>query len=86
MHTSLISVVGLLAEFVLIVSQIPQIYKCFKTKKASDLSLLTIISVIVGLFLWIAYGLLKPDMVIVIANLASLLAFGVTLYAKIKFS
>ena len=86
MHRTLIDIVGLLAEFVLIVAQLPQIYKSFKTKSTGDLSLLTISAVIIGLILWIIYGLVKPDYVIVIANVASLLTFGIVLYAKIKFS
>jgi MtN3 and saliva related transmembrane protein len=86
MHRTLIDIVGLLAEVVLIVAQLPQIYKSFKTKSTGDLSLLTISAVIIGLILWIIYGLAKPDYVIVIANVASLLTFGIVLYAKIKFS
>jgi MtN3 and saliva related transmembrane protein len=86
MHRTLIDVVGLLAESVLIVAQLPQIYKSFKTKSTGDLSLLTISAVMIGLILWIIYGITKPDYVIVIANIASLLIFCVVLYAKIKFS
>ncbi|HUD05842.1 MAG TPA: SemiSWEET family transporter [Candidatus Saccharimonadales bacterium] len=86
MHKNLIDAVGLLAEFVLIMSQIPQIYRAFKLKETRDLSLLTIFAVIIGLSLWVVYGLVKPDFVIVIANVASLLTFCVVLYAKIKFS
>lgn len=86
MEFSAVSIVGLLAELLLIVSQIPQIYKSFKTKSTEDLSLLTILCVIFGIILWVVYGLLKPDPVIVIANSVSLIAFGTVLYAKIKFS
>lgn len=77
---------GLGAEVLLIISQIPQIYKSFKTKSTDDLSLATIILVLMGIGMWIVYGILKPDGTIVIANLLSLIAFSFILYAKIKFS
>ncbi|MGZ6004571.1 MAG: SemiSWEET family sugar transporter [Candidatus Saccharimonadales bacterium] len=83
---SLVTVIGISAESLLIISQLPQIYKSFKTKSTKDLSLLTILCVLAGLVLWLAYGLLKPDFVIVSANGLSLLTFGVVLYAKLKFS
>jgi MtN3 and saliva related transmembrane protein len=81
-----VSIVGLSAELLLIISQLPQIYKSFKTKSTEDLSLATILCMVTGIILWIIYGLLKPDSVIVIANGVSLIAFGTVLYAKIKFS
>lgn len=86
MEFTSVSIVGLLAELLLIISQIPQIYKSFNTKSTEDLSLATIVCMVAGITLWIIYGLLKPDSVIVIANGLSLIAFGTVLYAKIKFS
>ena len=86
MEFSTLSIIGLLAELLLVTAQLPQIHKSFKTKSTKDLSLLTIISVTLGIVLWITYGLLKPDPVIVIANGLSLTTFLVVLYAKIKFS
>ena len=81
-----ISVLGLAAEFFIFVSQVPQIYKSFKTKSTDDLSTLTIVCVLLGLAMWLLYGLYKPDNIIVIANACSLVMFAVVLYAKIKFS
>ena len=86
MSFNIVSVVGLAAEVLLIISQIPQIHKSYKTKSTEDLSLLTIVCVMAGLVLWMAYGLLKPDAVIVIANILSFGMFALVLYAKIKFS
>jgi MtN3 and saliva related transmembrane protein len=86
MELTSLSIVGLSAEVLLIISQIPQIYKSYKTKSTKDLSLLTIVAVIIGIVLWIVYGLMKPDMTIVIANGLSLATFSIVLYAKLKFS
>lgn len=80
------NLVGLIAEVLLIVSQLPQIIKSFKTKSTEDLSLLTIVCVLLGLVFWVVYGLLRPDPIIVIANIMSIGMFSLVLYAKIKFS
>ena len=45
-----------------------------------------LISVSLGLGLWIVYGLFKPNVVIVIANAVSIVAFAFVIYAKIKYT
>ena len=55
-------------------STVPQIRKSLKTKKTDDVSKWLIISLIGGLSLWIFYGILKGDIIIVVAN-----AIGVSL-------
>lgn len=86
MHFTIVTFVGLLAELLLIISQIPQIYKSFKTKSTEDLSLASIVCIISGILLWTISGLLKKEYVIIVSNIASLLVFSIVLYAKIKFS
>ena len=49
-------------------STVPQIRKSLKTKKTDDVSKWLIISLIGGLSLWIFYGILKGDIIIVVAN------------------
>jgi len=55
-------------------STVPQIRKSLKLKKTDDVSKWLIISLIGGLSLWIFYGILKGDIIIVVAN-----AIGVSL-------
>ncbi len=55
-------------------STVPQIRKSLKSKKTDDVSKWLIISLIGGLSLWIFYGILKGDIIIVVAN-----AIGVSL-------
>ena len=81
-----ISVLGLGAEALIVVAQIPQIHKSFKTRRTDDISGLTIVCAILGFCLWLLYGFLKPDGVIVIANGVSIVMFTLVLYAKIRFS
>jgi len=55
-------------------STVPQIRKSVKSKKTDDVSKWLIISLIGGLSLWVFYGILKGDIIIVLAN-----AIGVSL-------
>lgn len=66
--------IGISATIFSLWSTVPQISKSLRTKKTDDVSKWLIISLIVGLSLWVNYGILKGDIVIASAN-----AIGVTL-------
>jgi len=61
-------------------STVPQIRKSLKSKKTDDVSKWLIISLIGGLSLWVSYGILKGDIIIVVAN-----AIGVSLNLFLLF-
>lgn len=60
--------IGISATFFTLWSTVPQIRKALKTRKTDDVSKWLIISLIAGLSLWIVYGLVKGDLIIVGAN------------------
>ena len=68
----LISIVGIIASICTAISLIPQLVKLLKEKKAEDVSLGMLAVLFVGLGLWIYYGVLKEDWIIIIANAFSL--------------
>ena len=72
--------VGILAMFFSLWSTVPQIRKSLKSKKTDDVSKWLIISLIGGLSLWVFYGILKGDIIIVVAN-----AIGVSLNLFLLF-
>jgi MtN3 and saliva related transmembrane protein len=61
-------VIGISAIFFTLWSTVPQIRKALKTRKTDDVSKWLIISLITGLSLWVVYGLVKGDMIILGAN------------------
>jgi MtN3 and saliva related transmembrane protein len=61
-------VIGISAIFFTLWSTVPQISKALKTRKTDDVSKWLIISLITGLSLWVVYGLVKGDMIIIGAN------------------
>ena len=72
------TVIGLLAAFCTTVSYIPQLKKCWDTGSAGDLSLKMFSILAAGIALWIVYGVMRSDMVIILANSVSLLLlFGI---------
>lgn len=59
----IIFVLGITATFFSLWSTVPQIKKSLKTKKTDDVSKWLMISLIVGLSLWVLYGIVKGDIV-----------------------
>jgi MtN3 and saliva related transmembrane protein len=81
--TVLGTAIGLIAAFCTTVSYIPQVVKCWKTRKAGDLSLKMLLTLATGLALWVAYGFINGDWVIITANAVSLFLLGNLLLFKV---
>jgi MtN3 and saliva related transmembrane protein len=86
MIETLIPIVGILATLFAISSTIPQIIKGIKTRKMDDVSALLIMALIVGLSLWVVYGVAKSDIVIIGGNSVGVLLNAILLLLKIKYS
>jgi MtN3 and saliva related transmembrane protein len=75
--------IGVCAAALTSLSYIPQVQKAWPRGSTSDLSLKMLLALTTGLALWVAYGVLKSDWVIVSANgvgaalSASVLAFKI---------
>lgn len=67
-----VTLVGLVAAFCTTVSYVPQLRKCWSTGSTQDISLRMIAILATGIALWVLYGLLRSDAVIVLANSVSL--------------
>ena len=66
------------------VSYVPQLRKCWATGETGDLSLNMLLLLACGLSLWIAYGTIRADWVIIIANGVSLTLLACILYFKLR--
>jgi MtN3 and saliva related transmembrane protein len=65
--------IGILASIGTGLSLLPQFIKILKEKKCESVSVLWIIVLLLGLCLWIWYGVLKKDWIIIISNAFSVL-------------
>jgi MtN3 and saliva related transmembrane protein len=80
---TLTTVTGLAAAVCTTAANVPQLKKAWTTGETDDLSLKTLLILASGLGLWVAYGVLQEDVVILLANIISLaLAVGL-LYLKL---
>jgi MtN3 and saliva related transmembrane protein len=63
---------GTLAALLTTAANVPQVIKCFRTGRAGDLSFKMLVALSFGFALWLAYGLLRADLIISAANAISL--------------
>ena len=82
----IITIIGLAATAFAVSSTIPQISKALKTKKTDDVSIWLVVVLIIGLGLWVAYGIGKNDMVIVGGNSVGVTLNTIMLGLKVKYS
>jgi len=78
------TVTGLSAAVCTTVSYFPQLKKCWTTGSAGDLSLRMFLILATGIALWIVYGSLLGDVVIILANSVSLCLLSGILYFKLR--
>ena len=81
-----IEVFGYIAAVLTTAAFLPQLIKTLKTKKADDVSLITLIMFIIGVLCWIIYGYKISSIPILIANLITLILNLLILISKIYFS
>jgi MtN3 and saliva related transmembrane protein len=84
MMQSIIPWIGICAAILTSLSYIPQVRKAWPRGSTKDLSLHMLAVLTAGLLLWVAYGLLKSDWVIVAANSAGATLSGAVLAFKIR--
>ncbi len=79
------STIGATAGLLTIFNMFPQYLKVMKTKHTQDLSRATFVSMSCSSFLWIIYGVLRSDVVIIFPN-APVFFFCVSiLVMKLKY-
>lgn len=78
-------IIGLAAGICTTVAVIPQIKKAWKTKKVEDVSPGMFSILILGVFLWVIYGITQNDLPIIAANGISLGLNSVMLYLMLRY-
>jgi MtN3 and saliva related transmembrane protein len=78
------TLIGLIAAVGTTLSYVPQLKKCWETGKADDLSLKMFCILAFGVAMWVVYGVLKKDAVIILANSVSLCLLAGILFFKLR--
>ena len=76
--------IGGIAAFLSSLSYLPQVGKAWPRGATHDLSAGMLVALTAGLALWIVYGLLRGDLVIVAANAVGALLAGTVLVCKLR--
>jgi MtN3 and saliva related transmembrane protein len=84
MMQHLVPAIGVCAAVLTSLSYIPQVRKAWPPGSTSDLSLKMLVVLTSGLALWVCYGVLKGDWVIVAANCTGAALSGTVLAFKLR--
>lgn len=79
------TILGLTAGTLTTAAYCPQLIKTWKTKSAQDLSWSMLITLCVGIVLWLIYGTYEHDVPVIVANICTFAFATVILVLKIRY-
>ena len=85
MDPFLIKLIGFAAATCTTAAYAPQAIKVWKTRSTGDISLGMFLVMVLGLALWLVYGLLSGDAPLVAANAITIVLAGCILFMKLKY-
>jgi len=80
-----IEILGLVAGTITSITFLPQVVKIWQTKSAKDLSIMMLLLLMLGVILWLIYGLVIMSAAIIYTNSMVLAMSLIMLYFKLKF-
>ena len=80
-----ITIIGIAASLLTATSMMPQLIKILRDKEAESVSILMLAVLFSGLSLWIWYGILIDDIIIVVSNSFSAFVNVLTVIFSIKY-
>lgn len=80
-----IKILGLAAGSITSITFLPQLIQIWKTKSAKDLSLGMLSLLIIGVSMWLVYGIMVEDIAIIYTNSMVLAMSLLMLYFKFRF-
>ena len=81
----LTDLIGITAGILVLSSFIPQLHKAYKTKRMSDVSIYLMVLIASGMFLWVIYGIIRKDPVIVGTNASGFILNIILIILKLKY-
>ena len=84
-YVPLADTIGVASGVLVLLSFIPQIIKAYKTKKMIDVSIYLMWLISTGMFLWIIYGIIRSDVVIIGTNVSGFVLNVILIGLKIKY-
>lgn len=78
-------IIGLMAMILTSFALVPQILKTYKRKSAKDISLFTLIQYTIGASLWLLYGAMIDNKILIFANAVGLTSFLILMIMKVNY-
>ncbi|MDX9858415.1 MAG: SemiSWEET transporter [candidate division Zixibacteria bacterium] len=79
------TIIGFLAGTLTTVSFLPQLVKAWRTRSTGDISLAMYVVFVLGVFLWLVYGIFLASLPVIAANAITLVIAIVILLLKIRY-
>lgn len=79
-----IEIIGLIAAACTTLAFVPQVFKAWKNKSTQDISLTMYLVLLVGLILWLIYGIHHNSLAIILANTITGILVLVMLALKLR--
>jgi len=81
-----VDILGYTAGVITSLTFLPQVIKTWKERSARDISLMMFIIAAVNEAMWIVYGILLNNMVIILTNVTVLTMALIMIYFKLRFN
>lgn len=78
-------VIGITAGILVLSSFIPQLHKAYKTKRMLDVSIYLMALIASGMFLWVIYGIIRRDPVIIVTNASGFILNIILMILKLRY-
>lgn len=80
-----VEILGFVAGACTTAAFLPQVIHVWRTRSAADISLGMYCVLVLGIILWLAYGIITSAMSMILANGVTLLLAGSVLFMKLRF-
>jgi MtN3 and saliva related transmembrane protein len=81
-----IEILGLIAGTISSITFLPQVIKIWQTKSAKDLSIPMLLLLVLGVSLWLAYGIIIKNTPVIYTNSMVLFMSFIMLFFKFKYN
>lgn len=78
-------IIGLVAAIITTAAFLPQVFKTYKTKDTSGLSLSMYLSFLIGVILWLIYGVHLESLPMILANSVTVVSTLYLVAMKLKY-
>jgi len=82
---NIVTSIGLVAGAITSLAAVPQVVRTYRTRHARDLSIWQPVLLVIGMLLWLIYGIFLKDLPLILANAFSILCYALLIFMKIYF-